>query len=843
MAETKKKKGEKEKKSTGAKKTAKKNGVVLTRTSREDKKKKKQKILTGIAIYAAVFILLLFSQYSTLFGVPGDFIKKFFLGVFGNVSYIFPFIMVYDFIYYFKQKKINGSMVKVYSTIVAVFDLSAIFHLISAGREKMAIDIGILYNGGINYTHTGGIVGGFLGETFKYIGYSPALCVLFLMLGVLAFIILYEPCVAFIEFAFGYVYSLKKPDIPHHERVEREKPEKEKKHRREKEYEPAKSDAEEGTGTDFGKLMEAHKTFSDGENGLGSGDLTDAENRVFEEKDRLDRILSGFAEKNNVKENEAEEELFTGKVTEVPGVTAGAVVQPVRSEPTVGEGGEPELPEDDIPEKEIPENRIIEYKFPSVELLDDNKAAKGTSPKDIEALKVNARKLEEILRSFGVKAEVVNIEKGPAITRYELQPASGVRVTKIIGLQDDIKMNLAATSIRIAPIPGKTVIGVEVPNEDVTPVCIKELVSSDKFSGHKSKLAFTVGMDITGNPVIGDIAKMPHVLIAGATGSGKSVCINSLVTSILYKANPNEVKLILIDPKVVELGIYNGIPHLLIPVVTDPKKAAGALNWAVMEMQNRYKLFAEYEVRNIQGYNEYITENGEENKFMPQIVIIIDELADLMMVAAKDVENYICRLAQLARAAGIHLVIATQRPSVNVITGLIKANVPSRIAFAVTSQIDSRTILDMGGAEKLLGRGDMLYHPMGATKPIRVQGTLVTDKEVERVVNVVKANATAIYDEDILEHLENVETGDEGGGRESEGGEADEMLPQAIDVVMETGQASTSLLQRRLKLGYARAARVMDQMEARGIVGPSEGSKPRQILITREQYYEMKVNN
>lgn len=834
MADTKKKKKNGETKAADSKSRTKKSGVVLTKTPREDKKAKTRKILTGIAIYAAVFLLLLFSQYSTLLGVVGEFFKNLFLGLFGSVSFGFPFIMVYDFIYYFRQKKKNGSMVKVYSTFVAIFVLSAIFHLVSAGNQRMAIDIAKLYSGGINFTLKGGIFGGFLGETFRYIGYSPALLVLFVLLGGLAFIILYEPVVVSVEFIFNYIYSLRKPEIPHREREHKEKPVKEP---REKKTASAASVAEEGAGTDFGKLMEAHKTFSDGNApGVGSNGITDAENRVLEEKDRLDKILSGLAAKETPEEAE-EKEMFTGKVTEVPEVKPA----PER-EITINESeGEPEIPEELLGEA-IPENRIIEYKFPSVELLDDNKVSKGTTPKDIEALKVNARKLEEILRSFGVKAEVVNIEKGPAITRYELQPASGVRVTKIMGLQDDIKMNLAATSIRIAPIPGKTVIGVEVPNEDVTPVCIKELISSEKFANHKSKLAFTVGMDITGNPVIGDIAKMPHILIAGATGSGKSVCINSLVTSILYKANPNEVKLILIDPKVVELSVYNGIPHLLIPVVTDPKKAAGALNWAVMEMQNRYKLFAEYEVRNIQGYNEAVMETGEEDKFMPQIVIIIDELADLMMVAAKDVENYICRLAQLARAAGIHLVIATQRPSVNVITGLIKANVPSRIAFAVTSQIDSRTILDMGGAEKLLGRGDMLYHPMGATKPVRVQGTLVTDKEVERVVNVVKANATANYDEDILEHLENVETGEDSIDG-ADAGEADEMLPQAIDVVMETGQASTSLLQRRLKLGYARAARVMDQMEARGIVGPSEGSKPRQILITREQYYEMKTNS
>lgn len=799
-----------------AKKTTKKQTktpakVVLTKTAKPDKKKQMKKTLTLVCVYIFLTVFLLFSQYSHLLGTVGEFTKNLLLGLFGSVSFSFPFIMVYDFIYYFRQKKKNGSMVKIYSTIVAVFDLTAVFHMISSGKEKMAIDIEVLYKGGIDGSLTGGVVGGFLGELFKYITYGLGLTLLLVMLAALAFIILYEPVLYLVRFLRGYYNELDKPKIER-----REKPEKVKKER--------DIEKEELRGTDFDKLMEAHNSYADDDNNIKknereasfSNGLTEAEARVMDEKDRLDKIL------NNQGFPPAED------ISEAPEPVPAAASAPV--------------PEYEDKKAAMPENKIIEYKFPSVELLDDCGSENRKTARDVGLLKANARRLEEILRSFGVTAEVVNIEKGPAITRYELQPASGVRVTKIMSLQDDIKMNLAATSIRISPIPGKTVIGIEVPNEKVSPVGIKELIKSDKFKNHKSKLAFTVGMDITGNPVVGDIAKMPHVLIAGATGSGKSVCINSLVTSILYKANPNEVKLIMIDPKVVELGVYNGIPHLLIPVVTDPKKAAGALNWAVMEMQNRYKLFADTEVRNIQGYNEFVMANGEEDKFMPQIVIIIDELADLMMVASKDVENYICRLAQLARAAGIHLVIATQRPSVNVITGLIKANVPSRIAFAVSSQIDSRTILDIVGAEKLLGKGDMLYHPMGESKPIRVQGALVTDKEVERVVNVVKANSTADYDEDIMEHLENVHTGDD-TEKDTDAGDADEMLPQAIEVILEANQASTSLLQRRLKLGYARAARIVDQMEARGIVGPSEGSKPRQILITKEQFYEMQTRN
>jgi len=397
---------------------------------------------------------------------------------------------------------------------------------------------------------------------------------------------------------------------------------------------------------------------------------------------------------------------------------------------------------------------------------------------------------------------------------------------------------LAASGVRIeAPIPGKAAIGIEVPNKEVEAVFLKEVIQSKEFRDNPSKLTFALGKDISGQNMVADIGKMPHLLVAGATGSGKSVCINSIIISLLYKANPNEVKLLMIDPKVVELGIYNGIPHLLIPVVTDAKKAAGALNWAVQEMVNRYKLFADKGVRDIKGYNAVAKpEEGEEP--LPQIVIIIDELADLMMVAPNDVEDAICRLAQMARAAGMHLVIATQRPSVDVITGVIKANIPSRIAFAVSSQVDSRTILDMAGAEKLLGKGDMLFYPVGEPKPIRVKGTFVSDKEVERVVEYIKAQGEAEYNENIIEKINS-----EKETQEADPGDNDELLPQAIELVVETGQASVSLIQRKFKVGYARAARIIDQMEARGIVGGFEGSKPRQVLISKQQWHEMNMRN
>lgn len=503
-------------------------------------------------------------------------------------------------------------------------------------------------------------------------------------------------------------------------------------------------------------------------------------------------------------------------------------------------GGIEEEKEDTSPievmEEEI-ETDYIEYTFPPVDLLMKAKTSSGGQDKP-EDLRTQAKKLVDTLHSFGVEAKVLEVSKGPSVTRFELQPSAGVKVSKIVNLADDIALNLAAFGVRIeAPIPGKAAVGIEIPNKSTSMVALRDVIDCEQFRSFESKTAFAMGKDISGQPVISDISKMPHMLIAGATGSGKSVCINSLITSILYKADPNQVKLILIDPKVVELGVYNGIPHLLIPVVTDPRRAAGALNWAVQEMVKRYSMFATANVRDIKGYNEYAALSGDRQ--LEQIIIVIDELADLMMVSPHEVEDSICRLAQMARAAGMHLVIATQRPSVDVITGLIKANVPSRIAFSVSSQIDSRTILDMGGAEKLLGKGDMLFLPMGASKPKRLQGAFVSDKEIERIVEFVKADSSAHYNEDIIEHIENGAE-DHTSGDDSD---ADDLLPQAIEIVVEIGQASASLLQRKLKVGYSRAGRLIDQLEERGIIGPHEGSKPRKVLMSRNEFQEMMVNS
>lgn len=487
------------------------------------------------------------------------------------------------------------------------------------------------------------------------------------------------------------------------------------------------------------------------------------------------------------------------------------------------------------------------YHFPPMNLL---KRGNKTSGESDAHLRETAMKLQQILQNFGVSVTVTNVSCGPAVTRYELQPEMGVKVSKIVGLTDDIKLNLAAADIRIeAPIPGKAAVGIEVPNKENSAVMLRDLLETAEFKNSQSKISFAAGKDIAGKAVVADIAKMPHVLIAGATGSGKSVCINTLIMSILYKASPEEVKLIMIDPKVVELSVYNGIPHLMIPVVTDPKKAAGALNWAVAEMMRRYQAFAEQNVRDMKGYNEKAASSpaidGEELKMMPQIVIIVDELADLMMVAPGDVEEAICRLAQLARAAGIHLVVATQRPSVNVITGLIKANMPSRIAFSVSSGVDSRTIIDMNGAEKLLGKGDMLFYPSGYQKPARVQGAFVTDKEVQSVVEYLKNhNGDADYDNEIVQHVNTSEIGTgQGLGAGSEENERDMYFTEAGRLIIDKDKASIGMLQRTFKIGFNRAARIMDQLCEAGVVGGEEGTKPRKVLMSKEEFEQYMGEN
>ncbi len=537
---------------------------------------------------------------------------------------------------------------------------------------------------------------------------------------------------------------------------------------------------------------------------------------------------------------------------EVEEVTDPTALETLKKAAAELEGNEPEAKPEKAAQKPHAELEIEEeddgYRFPPLSLLDEPRGGAGNASAD--EVQRNGELLVNTLKDFGISTRMSAVTYGPAVTRYELEPSAGVKISRITGLADDIALRLATTGVRIeAPIPNKAAVGIEVPNKARNTVCLRELLDTTEFAGAKSRLTVALGKDIEGGLVLADLAKMPHLLIAGTTGSGKSVCTNSMIQSILYHARPDEVKMILIDPKQVEFGVYNGIPHLLIPVVTDPRKAAGALGWAVNEMLHRYKLFAENNVRDITSYNT-LAKKSDTLKEMPLILIVIDELADLMMAAASEVEDSIIRLAQMARAAGMHMVIATQRPSVDVITGLIKANIPSRLALTVASAVDSRTILDAGGAEKLLGYGDMLFMPVGKPKPLRVQGCFVSNREVESVVEFLKQvdKTPNEYDQEIMDEIDRHaaaagKSAAKGGGdgEEDSDGEWDEMLPQAIEAVVEAGMASTSMLQRRLRLGYARAGRVIDQLEKKGIIGPYEGSKPRQVLITRQQWLEMRA--
>ncbi len=549
------------------------------------------------------------------------------------------------------------------------------------------------------------------------------------------------------------------------------------------------------------------------------------------------------------------EPLSLTEAADIAGVDISSVDEQPR--PAVGTSGKLSRAEVDAEREDITktiEDSMSEpkdeYQYPPVQLLKANTAAAVDGREEIN---LNRERLDTTLKSFGVNAAITDVTRGPTVTRYDLELEAGVKLTKLTNLAGDLALSLGVTGVRIAPIPDKiSTVGVEVPNKLVSTVYLRDIIDTPTFRNASSKLSFAIGKDIGGNSIVGNIAKLPHLLIAGTTGSGKSVCMNSLILSLLYKATPEEVRLIMVDPKMVELGVYNGIPHLYIPVVTDPKKAAGALQWSVVEMLKRYRLFSEVGVRDLNGYNTHQRKIGEP--ILPQVVIVIDELADLMLVASKEVEESICRVAQMGRASGMHLVIATQRPSADVITGLMKANIPSRIAFAVSSAMESRIILDAQGAEKLIGCGDMLYAPIGVGKPMRIQGAFVSDEEREEVINFIKQGAQAQYSDEIMAQIERAaEDSGKGGGKggasasaepaEAVGSQYDELLPQAVEVIFETKQASVSMLQRRLKLGYSRAARIVDQMEEIGVVGPFEGSKPRQIIITPEQWKEMQYSS
>jgi len=768
--------------------------------------------IIGILIFALGILTLLSLYFENSIGLFGKFVKNLFTGLMGVPSFVLPPVIIVYSVYMIFKKDIKTINLRMLYGIILVLIVSAIIQA-GAYNQEDYINISFFqcivkfFNDGRNLIG-GGILGGIVSIPFLFVFQTLGTIIILTTFAIIDIILLTNISIA----NFGR-------NIKAFVTNRREKRRK-------------KQEAKGSVRLDNEDMVDQYM------DGSGENDSLEHLRRPKVIDFRIEKEARGLKQKIE-KEKTAGQNAISEPDEHIELIAADLNKPSVQDKKDASSGKNKEETAE-VECGKAPENERYdkEYIYPPLDLL-ENGMDTGKNSKLLKSRALEgARKLEETLKSFGVEAKVINVRRGPAVTRYELQPSAGVKVSRIVNLADDISLNLASAGVRIeAPIPGKAAVGIEVANNEITPVSLKEVIDSPNFREHPSKLAFAVGKDVSGECVVTDIAKMPHLLIAGATGSGKSVCINSLIISILYKASPNEVKLLMIDPKVVELGIYNGIPHLLIPVVTDPKKAAGALNWAVQEMVNRYKLFADRSVRDLKGYNKLLMENGEEG-ILPEIVIIIDELADLMMVAPNDVEDAICRLAQMARAAGMHLVIATQRPSVDVITGVIKANIPSRISFAVSSQIDSRTILDMAGAEKLLGKGDMLFYPVGKPKPIRVQGAFVSEKEVENVVEFIKSQGKAEYDDNIIEEINS-----KNEHPESSDSDVDELLPQAIELVVEAGQASVSLIQRKFKVGYARAARIIDQMEERGIVGGFEGSKPRQVLISKQQWHEMQMKD
>ena len=784
------------KKSTAKKGSSKKSSKTTAKATVKKNNQTKNYMPTYIISSMLITLLLAVFMYIDTGngGVINNAVKNLFSGLFGICGYFVPVVCAGVSAYLIKTKDIKRFWSKVILSFLALINVSAIVNLSSINT-----DISYAFSAGQQYI-CGGLLGAcvsvFMEQMVQKVASYIILSITLIVLA--SFITNVSFFAEFFKWARNVMFGAKNK------------------------YSELKEE--------YDRRMEERMLAEEYED-----EYTDDvyEDEYYEEEPSALDAANSFANdtKNNTKKAVTK---TTAKKSSKP------KEKPIKEEPTeeVGEKKE-EQPEKakNMSESEKEgyneefnkaiERPIPKYVIPPLDLLSKPKATSGDKR---EEMRRTAEKLISVLDNFGVKAKLLQVTQGPTVTRYEIQPDTGVKLSKIVGLADDIALNLAVSTVLVAPVPGKAAVGVEIPNNKVTPVSIREMLESDAFKNAKSKLTVGLGKDIGGNVVIGDIAKMPHVLIAGQTGSGKSVCVNSIIMSILYKSSPEEVKLIMIDPKVVELGVYNGIPHLLVPVVTEPKKAAGALNWAVSEMMRRYDLFKNTGVRKLESYNKLMESTGGEK--IPQLVVIIDELADLMMVAAKEVEDYVCRLAQLARAAGIHLIIATQRPSVDVITGLIKANIPSRIAFAVSSQVDSRTILDKGGAEKLLGMGDMLYHPAGARAATRVQGAFVSDPEIESVLEFIKENVGEThYSEDLEEEIERHATGENGVTPDVED-DGDALLPEAIELAMSLGKISTSMVQRRLGVGYSRAGRIIDQMEARGIISGANGSKPRDVLVS-----------
>lgn len=835
----------------------------MTKKERMEQMAKEEAFRTEVILWVIVAIaLLLFVSNLGFGGIVGQAVSGVLFGVFGLIAYVLPILILVVSFFAVSNKGNFHASVKIAAGVVFVAFFCLFLSLAGSGREY--------YEPMKAYTYSateragGGIVGGALAYVMvKAFGVIGSYIIDFIVLIICLVLITERSALKGMQKGGQKVYESAKESNERYKEYREYKNEERRKRRMDHKVSGVSIDTkisdqkESGVGTsdEIGELhanpnvdlpdisQESKVRLSSGEDTLFEPQKASVQPLISGEITASEPVISGdYMHENPVAEPESADPK-PGKQTseEVPTVAEHTKRKARTSEEEI-QKEIADVVQEMAPAAAQPEKK---YVFPPVDLL---KAGSGKKSANTESqLRETANKLQQTLKTFGVNVTVTNISCGPAVTRYEIQPEMGVKVSKIVGLADDIKLNLAAADIRIeAPIPGKAAVGIEVPNKENVTVAFRDLIESKEFKESKSKISFAVGKDIAGKTKVTDIAKMPHLLIAGATGSGKSVCINTIIMSILYKADPSEVKLLMIDPKVVELSVYNGIPHLMIPVVTDPKKASGALHWAVAEMTDRYEKFAQANVREINGYNAKVDsievpEGQERPQKMPQIVIIVDELADLMMVASNDVEEAICRLAQLARAAGIHLVIATQRPSVNVITGLIKANMPSRIAFAVTSGVDSRTILDMNGAEKLLGKGDMLFNPQGAPKPIRVQGAFVSDEEVSEVVEYIKEhNGDAQYNDSVQQKMESLQSSGSNSVSISDSDAADDgrdaYFVDAARIIVDKEKASIGMLQRYLKVGFNRAARIMDQLEEAGIVGPEEGTKPRTVLMNKEQF-------
>ena len=835
----------------------------MTKKERMEQMAKEEAFRTEVILWVIVAIaLLLFVSNLGFGGIVGQAVSGVLFGVFGLIAYVLPILILVVSFFAVSNKGNFHASVKIAAGVVFVAFFCLFLSLAGSGREY--------YEPMKAYTYSateragGGIVGGALAYVMvKAFGVIGSYIIDFIVLIICLVLITERSALKGMQKGGQKVYESAKESNERYKEYREYKNEERRKRRMDHKVSGVSIDTkisdqkESGVGTsdEIGELyanpnvdlpdisQESKVRLSSGEDTLFEPQKASVQPLISGEITASEPVISGdYMHENPVAEPESADPK-PGKQTseEVPTVAEHTKRKARTSEEEI-QKEIADVVQEMAPAAAQPEKK---YVFPPVDLL---KAGSGKKSANTESqLRETANKLQQTLKTFGVNVTVTNISCGPAVTRYEIQPEMGVKVSKIVGLADDIKLNLAAADIRIeAPIPGKAAVGIEVPNKENVTVAFRDLIESKEFKESKSKISFAVGKDIAGKTKVTDIAKMPHLLIAGATGSGKSVCINTIIMSILYKADPSEVKLLMIDPKVVELSVYNGIPHLMIPVVTDPKKASGALHWAVTEMTDRYEKFAQANVREINGYNAKVDsievpEGQERPQKMPQIVIIVDELADLMMVASNDVEEAICRLAQLARAAGIHLVIATQRPSVNVITGLIKANMPSRIAFAVTSGVDSRTILDMNGAEKLLGKGDMLFNPQGAPKPIRVQGAFVSDEEVSEVVEYIKEhNGDAQYNDSVQQKMESLQSSGSNSVSISDSDAADDgrdaYFVDAARIIVDKEKASIGMLQRYLKVGFNRAARIMDQLEEAGIVGPEEGTKPRTVLMNKEQF-------